>query len=174
MNPGNFDSSFDRVFVNEGGFTDVRGDRGNWTSGKVGEGELKGTKYGISAMTYFDLDIKNLTIYEAKAIYRRDWWDKLSMELLPCAMQYQMFDAALNHGMRPATKMLQNAAGVKADGSIGPVTRATVANTDINDLLMRFLGERLIFMTNVSTWHLFGKGWARRIAHNLKLAAKDN
>ena len=38
-----FEKSFGRVFRNEGGFQKDPKDRGNWTSGKVGVGELKGT-----------------------------------------------------------------------------------------------------------------------------------
>ena len=169
-----FDKAFDRVFTNEGGFQIDPADRGNWTSGIVGQGELKGTKYGLSAMTYPNLDIKNLTLAQAKAIYKRDWWDKLGMEKFRPAMSYQMFDAAINHGMHNATKILQYAVGAKADGAIGPKTRSAAASMELNDLLMCFLAERLVFMTDVRTWDRYGKGWARRIAHNLKLASNDN
>lgn len=169
-----YDKSFGRVFRNEGGFQNDRADRGNWTSGRVGVGQLLGTKYGLAAMTYPDLDIPNLTLEEAKAIYKRDWWDKLRMDKFRPAMQYQMFDAAINHGMRNATKMLQRAAGAKPDGIIGPKTREAIAEVELNDLLMCFLAERLEFMTVIHTWPRFGKGWARRIAHNLKIASRDN
>lgn len=169
-----FDKAFERVFTNEGGFQDDPKDRGNWTSGKVGVGELKGTKFGLAAMTYPQLDIKNLTLSQAKEIYKRDWWDKLGMERFRSAMQYQMFDAAINHGMHNATKILQYAVSAKADGIIGPKTRAAAAGMELNDLLMCFLAERLVFMTDIRTWEHYGKGWARRIAHNLKLASKDN
>lgn len=169
-----FDKAFERVFTNEGGFQDDPKDRGNWTSGKVGVGELKGTKFGLAAMTYPQLDIKNLTLSQAKEIYKRDWWDKLGMERFRSAMQYQMFDAAINHGMHNATKILQYAVSAKADGIIGPKTRAAAASMELNDLLMCFLAERLVFMTDIRTWEHYGKGWARRIAHNLKLASKDN
>ena len=48
---GMFDKVFNRVIGHEGGFQNMHHDRGNWTGGKVGEGELKGTKFGLSAMT---------------------------------------------------------------------------------------------------------------------------
>lgn len=169
-----YDKSFDRVFKNEGGFQADPKDRGNWTTGRIGEGELVGTKFGLAAMTYPHLDIKNLTREDAKAIYKRDWWDKLGMDKFRPAMQYQMFDAAINHGMHNATEMLQRAAGAKDDGIIGPKTRAAVASVELNDLLMLFLAERLEFMTVIRTWPRYGKGWARRIAHNLKVASRDN
>lgn len=169
-----FDKAFDRVFTNEGGFQDDPQDRGNWTSGIVGVGELKGTKFGLAAMTYPTLDIRNLTLEQAKVIYKRDWWDKLGMEQFRPAMQYQMFDAAINHGIYNATRILQYAIGTKSDGIIGPKTRAAASNMELNDLLMCFLAERLVFMTDIRTWDRYGKGWARRIAHNLQLASRDN
>ena len=68
-----FNKVFDRVIGHEGGFQADPKDRGNWTSGVVGQGELKGTKFGLAAMTYPHLDIKNLTVDQAKAIYFEDW-----------------------------------------------------------------------------------------------------
>lgn len=169
-----FDTSFDRVIGHEGGFQNDAKDRGNWTSGKIGVGYLNGTKFGLSAMTYPTLDIKNLTVEQAKVIYKADWWDKLGMGKFPQAISFQMFDAAINHGMGSATKMLQRAVGVKDDGAIGPQTIAKVSGFDLNDLLMLFLAERLIFMTNITTFDTYGRGWSRRVANNLKLATIDN
>jgi lysozyme family protein len=169
-----FNKSFDRVFTNEGAFQNNRDDRGNWTTGVIGKGKLKGTKFGLAAMTYPDLDIRNITLLQAKRIYKRDWWDKLGMALLPVAFQYQMFDAAINHGMHNATEMVQRAADTPDDGVIGPNTRAAIGKVEINDLLMGFLAERLEFMTYIGSWGSFGKGWARRIAHNLRMATLDN
>lgn len=169
----NFDTAFDRSLDSEGGFQADPNDRGNWTTGIQGKGRLKGTKYGIAAMTYPDVDIKGLTVAEAKTIYRRDWWDRFNMDQFPSALQAQMFDAAINHGMHTATRLVQRAVGVKDDGIIGPVTRGAIAQTEINDLLMLFLAERLEFMTNLRTWSNFGRGWARRIAQKLKYAAED-
>lgn len=168
-----FDLCFDRVIGHEGGFQKNPGDRGNWTSGKVNVGKLVGTKFGLAAMTYPDLDIPNLTVDQAKAIYYRDWWVKLDMELFKPALSYQMFDAAINHGMHNASAMLQRAVGTPDDGALGPVTKRALDLMTLDDILMCFLAERLDFMTYVGTWDTFGKGWARRIALNLKLAAQD-
>ena len=169
-----FDKIFSRLISHEGGFQNDKEDRGNWTGGAVGKGKLKGTKYGLSAMTYPHLDIKNLTLEQAKAIYFEDWWSPLGISSMRPAMQFQMFDAAINHGTRSATKMLQRAIGVKDDGVIGPVTLAAKDKVDINDLLMLFIAERIEFFTQVRTFDIYGKGWMNRMAENLKLASKDN
>lgn len=169
-----FDTVFDRTIGSEGGFQADRRDRGNWTSGEVGKGELKGTKYGLSAMTYPDLDIKAITLQQAKDIYRRDWWDKLGMERWPKSMQFQMFDAAFNHGSGRANQFLQYAVGVKQDGKIGPATMAAVNAMDANDIVMRFLAKRLRYFTEVKTWDAYSRGWTRRVADCLEFAAEDN
>lgn len=168
-----FNLCFDRVIGHEGNFQKINGDRGNWTSGKVGVGRLVGTKFGISAMTYPTLDIPNLTVEQAKAIYYKDWWIKLDMELFKPALSYQMFDSAINHGMHNTTCMLQRAINTPDDGDIGPATLRALNIMTLEDILFCFIGERLEFMTYVGTWDTFGKGWARRIALNLKLAAQD-
>jgi len=169
-----FDTAFNRVIGHEGGFQKMHHDRGNWTSGKVGEGELKGTKFGLAAMTYPNLDIENLTVEQAKEIYFKDWWIPLKMERFRPAMQYQFFDASINHGARNATKMLQRAVGTKDDGVIGDKTIAAKDAKDINDMLMLFIAERISFFVKCATFDKDGKGWMNRMAANLKIASQDN
>ena len=169
-----FTVAFDRIIGHEGGFQDDRLDRGNWTGGRVGQGELKGTNFGLSAMTYPDEDIKGMSIDRAKEIYFSDWWKPLKMDKMPKAVTYQLFDAAINHGMHRASILLQKAVDAKPDGIIGSKTIQAVVSADLNDVLIRFLSERLRFMAYISTWPRFGKGWAIRIADNLLLAAEDN
>ena len=170
----NFDNAFDRVIGHEGGFTDDPLDRGNWTSGTCNVGKCNGTKYGLAAMTYPTLDIRNLTLSQAKDIYKRDWWDKLGMDKYPPALSYQMFDAAINHGSGRAIQFLQKAVGTTADGVIGPKTLTAVYSKDKNDLLLLFLAERLQYFTEVKTWKTYCTGWTRRVVQNLRYAAEDN
>lgn len=169
-----FNKVFDRVIGHEGGFQADPKDRGNWTSGVVGQGELKGTKFGLAAMTYPHLDIKNLTVDQAKAIYFEDWWVALKMDSYPPALAYQMFDAAVNHGSGRAIQFLQRAVGTKDDGILGPKTMKATAAININDVLMLFIAERLQYFTEVKTWDIYGKGWTRRMVQNLRYAAEDS
>jgi lysozyme family protein len=66
-----FNASFDRLISPkvEGGFTLNPKDSGNWTGGKIGVGELKGSNFGISAAAYPKLDIKNLTREKVRPLY---------------------------------------------------------------------------------------------------------
>lgn len=169
-----FETTFSRTIGHEGKFQANPKDRGNWTGGKEGVGELKGTKWGLAAMTYPHLDIASITLEQAKEIYYNDWWLKLKMERWPNVMKYQMFDAAFNHGSGRANQFLQYAARVKDDGVIGPKTITAVNMTDPNDLVLRFLAKRLRYFTEVKTWAEFSKGWSLRVAQCLEYAAEDN
>ena len=147
-----FDQAFERLIGHEGKFTNDRQDRGNWTTGVIGKGELKGTKYGISAMTYPDLDIKNLTLVQAKKIYNRDWWDKINADQINPALVFQVWDFAINAGMGTAKRKLQLAVGVLDDGIIGNLTIQAINKAELNDILLKFNAERLKYYTSLSTW----------------------
>lgn len=155
-----FDTAFSRVIGSEGGYVNNPADPG---------GE---TKFGISKRSYPDEDIAGLTIERAKFLWERDFWKPLG-ETHP-AIKFQCFDFAGNSGMGTAIRKLQAAVGVADDGHWGPVSAAALASMDLNDVLMRFAAQRLLFMTSLSTWGEFGRGWARRVANDLLYAAEDN
>ncbi|MBP8013244.1 MAG: secretion activator protein [Acinetobacter sp.] len=169
-----FDEAFRRLIGHEGGYSTDKRDAGNWTGGKVGVGTLKGTKFGLAANTYPSLDIKNITLAQAKEIYKKDWWDKLGGHGLHSAITFQLWDFAINAGKSRAIKELQQVAGVTADGIIGPKTIEAVNGLDLNDVLLSLTAERLKFYTSLGTWSTYGKGWTNRVADNLKYAAQDN
>lgn len=169
-----FDDCFARLINVEKGFTNDPKDAGNWTGGRIGVGVNKGTKYGIAANTYPDLDIENLTIEQAQDIYRRDWWDALGADDLDSAIVFQLWDFAVNTGMQRAVMALQRAVGVQDDGQLGPVSEAAVNRMDKNDVLLRFNAQRLRFYTRANSWSDSGKGWVNRVAANLDYAAQDN
>lgn len=160
----NFEFVFNEVVGHEGGFTRGYHDRGNWTSGNVGEGELKGTKYGISAMAYPSLDIENLTLVEAREIYRRDYWTPIYGDRLPSGIDLFTFDAAVNQGITRAAKFLQYAAGVATDGIIGPITLGAVEDTPPMELLEEAAARRMHeYMLLDSLDDRYGLGWSRRL-----------
>ena len=104
---GSFEFAFAKVVSVEGGYVDDPKDPGG------------ATKFGISQRSYPNVDIKNLTLDQAKAIYRADYWDAVSGDELPDPLSHLVFDAAVNQGVSPAQKMMQEALGVKVDGEIG-------------------------------------------------------
>ena len=167
-----FNTAFDRLISHEGGYSDDRRDPGNWTGGQVGRGELKGTKFGIAANSYGYLDIKNLTVEQAKAIYKQDFWDILG-EAHP-AIKFQLFDAAVNHGRGNAIRFLQRAVRVADDGVWGKISQAALSAMDHNDVLIRFLAFRFKFWASLTKFDTYGRGWTNRGADNLLFAAEDN
>ena len=151
-----FDQCVDKVLAHEGGYVNDSRDNG---------GE---TQWGISKRAYPQVDIKNLTRDAAKEIYRRDYWDRAQCDRLPPTLAYLLFDCAVNSGIGQAVRFLQRAVGTADDGQIGPLTLAAVNRLDQESLCARFLGQRLEFMTKLSKFDVFGKGWARRVADQLK------
>ena len=93
--------------INEGGYENNPNDSGNWTGGKVGEGELKGTKYGISASEFPALDIVNLTEAEAQAIYKSKYWLVLYEAIKDQFITNKLFDLGVLFGQGTAIKILQ-------------------------------------------------------------------
>ena len=156
-----FDAMVERVLDNEGGYSNSPLDPG---------GE---TRWGISKRAYPNVDIRNLTREGAIGIYRRDYWDRVGGDQLDPAVAFQVFDAAVNHGIGNAVRWLQRAAGVADDGIVGPVTHAAIRRMQPAALLLRFNAVRLRFYAQLSTFSAFGRGWANRIAGNLDWAAKD-
>lgn len=168
-----FEIILKRVVSHEGGFTDDKEDPGNWTGGKVGKGELKGSKYGISAASYPHLDIRNLSWTHAKEIYWQ-WYRDCKLYNYRAVMQYQLFDSAFNHGITRTNKLLQAAVGATQDGIVGKNTLAAVAAVSDEDIVLVFLATRLHFFTDLKHFTKYGRGWSRRIAQNLRYAAEDN
>jgi lysozyme family protein len=150
-----FDECFERLIGHEGGYVDHPGDPGGRT------------KFGISQRAYPGEDIKNLTLERAKTIYRRDYWGPAGCDSVPDAVRFDLFDMAVNAGVKMAVRTVQVAVGETADGVLGPRTLQALQSMPPARLLARFNGARLLALTNLPTWPAFGKGWARRIAANL-------
>jgi lysozyme family protein len=167
--------SFDRCVAftlrYEGGFTNNPNDPGNWTGGAIGRGILRGTNFGISAASYPNLDIANLTQDLAAAIYRQDYWGAIQGDALPGPVALAAFDAAVNAGPKRSVIWLQQAAGAAADGVLGPGTLAALQAGDAAALAREAVVRRLNFSTGLPAWANFGLGWSRRL---IALAAEIN
>lgn len=168
-----FNQAFDELIGHEGTLSLDPDDRGNWTGGKVGVGELKGTKYGVSAAQYPHLDIKNLTVDHAKDIYLTDYWFRHNIHQLPDAVRFDIFDAVVNSG--PGNRhrgggvvWAQRAANVTMDGIVGAQTIAAIRSMDPYQFLIRFNSYRLEFIAESKVWASQGRGLVKRIARNMR------
>lgn len=153
----NFDKAFELLISHEGGLVSNPKDPGGLT------------KYGISQKQYPNLDIANLTLPEVKELYKRDFWDRAQCDKLAPDLAFDVFDAAVNSGIGQAIRWLQRSVNVVDDGVIGPLTLAAVQRLDDTSAIRaRFSGHRLEFMSRLSTFDVFGRGWTRRVAANLQ------
>jgi lysozyme family protein len=176
-----FDRAFAVVIGHEGGFDANRQDPGNWTGGAVGAGEVSGTNWGIASAAYADeqralpeairatmpAQVRDLTLDQARALYRAAYWDRVSGDALPPPLALLVFDAAVNNGVSRAVIWLQGAVGTNPDGQLGPVTLAALSVSATKSggaaLCAEFQAQRLAFMAGLATWRIFGLGWARRL-----------
>lgn len=155
----NFEKAFDILLGHEGGFVDHPKDPGGAT--RYGITQRVARKHGYLG------DMREFPLSEAKRIARAAYWDEVEADFMPDAIRFDLFDGAYNSGPVQATKWLQRAAVVDDDGIIGPKTLAAVRAADPQKLAKRYNGFRLMFLTDLGTWPTFGRGWARRVAHNL-------
>lgn len=156
----NFDQAFHALLGHEGGFVDHPADPGGATNWGVTQRVAR--EHGYTG------DMRHLPVERAKAIYRASYWAPIRADELPATLRYATFDAAVNSGNGQAVRWLQRALGVADDGRIGPITLAAAQAAEregrADAVLRSMLGQRLVFMTNLSTWPSFGRGWARRVA----------
>lgn len=156
MEPNNFGYAFQIVIGIEKGYVDNPKDPG---------GE---TKYGISKRSYPDINIKELTLDDAKKIYKRDYWDKLECDTMPWPVCLVLFDSAVNHGITATIKMAQKVVELQDNGVFDNRLKTEMLNTPPYKFVTRFIARRLSLYTSLKTWDTFGRGWTNRIATILK------
>lgn len=144
------------ILQNEGGYVNDPNDLG---------GE---TKYGISKRAFPDLDIKELTINQAKEIYYEKYWLSLHLEgLIEDNAALQIFDMGVNAGVRRAIKIAQKIVGEKCDGMMGPKTTMAI-NLD-SDFVEQYKQARRNYYCSIvkkrNSMVKFLKGWLNRIDH---------
>lgn len=156
----NFDKSFSKLIVHEGGFVNHPSDPGGMTN-------LGVTKRVWEEWVGHPVDekaMRKLTPETVKPLYKRKYWDAVRGDDLPNGVDYCVFDAAVNSGPGRAIKWLQQAVGVTQDGAIGPKTLAAVRAADPQLLVVSYNAIRLAFLQELPTWNTFGRGWGRRVA----------
>ena len=151
-----FNEIIEVVLEHEGGYVNDPDDAG---------GE---TKYGITKRWYPSVDIKNLTIEQAKKIYHTDYWRPAKCDEVPSQLKHIYFDMCVNFGRKGAVKVLQQAANsttrnkIDVDGGIGPATLKAIRNLSID----RVRAYRVLRFANIvidkPNQEKFWVGWYRR------------
>lgn len=136
------------------------------------------TKFGISQRAYPALDIASLTLEEAIAIYKRDYWDKiLGDQIKSYSVAFAIFDQAVNRGVKTAVKNAQKSVEIKDDGVMGPITLNAINAKYEGHFLERFIDiSRNAYQSIVSSnpsQSVFIKGWLNRL-NSVADYAKEN
>ncbi len=164
MAKGNLAKCLKITLEHEGGYTNDKRDPGNWTGGKVGKGVLKGTKYGVAAASYPNLDIRNLTLADVEPIYEKNYWKPVSGDALPAGVDLVTFDYGVNSGVSRSARSLQAVLGVHVDGVIGAGTILAASKADGKGVIQAVCARRLSFLQGLKIWSTFKRGWSRRVA----------
>lgn len=161
------------VLEHEGGFTTDPDDAGNWSSGKVRQGKILGTKYGVTGKTLAGYrgravtqdDVAALTIDEAIEIFRSQYWTPIKGDDLPRGLDYAMLDFAINSGPAKAASTHQKVVGVTPDGIIGAKTLDAIRRRgDVSGQIRALCKARLAYMRTLGAkWRKYGKGWTIRV-----------
>ncbi|MDR2075069.1 MAG: hypothetical protein LBP31_02495 [Holosporales bacterium] len=94
----NFDNAISKTLRHEGGYVNDSDDHG---------GE---TKYGISKRAHPDVDIKNLTVDQAKGIYYKEYWKILDLDDVSNSdIASKIFDICVNFGEEQAKEIVKRA-----------------------------------------------------------------
>lgn len=141
----NFDKCIQLLLKDEGGYSNDPDDRGGPTNFGITIADYR--KYINSAGTA--QDVKNMTVDQAKVIYKTKYWDALDCDNLGNGVDYTCFDYGVNSGLQRPRNDLKKFSGK---------TGADLINA-IND-------ERQAFLTAIGVGHnaKFLRGWTNRVA----------
>ena len=156
-----FEKAFQYVIRNEGGYVFDKNDPG---------GE---TKFGITKKSYPALNIRDLTLEDAKKIYYRDFWQKGKFEeISDDLIVIQVFDLSVNLGIRSAVIVLQRALrsvgkNVQEDGLMGSQTLLATTDSEPRCLLAAIKSEAAGYYRQIAAKNpnqqKFLKGWLNRV-----------
>lgn len=161
---GDFDRALPIILRSEGGYVNDPDDPG---------GE---TNFGITTRTYHAFlkrssqeprSVRSITEDEVKAIYWYSYWLSAQCDRLPWPLKLIHFDCAVNCGVSAATRQLQRALGLEADGIMGPITIARSAPAGPRECY-RYLLERTFFYRSLvrrtpTAAKFLAGGWLGRI-----------
>lgn len=121
------------------------------------------TRYGIAQRWHPDVKVRELSRADAIALLETRYWFPIRGELLPWPLAAAIFDHAVHSGPGTAARALQRAVGVEADGAIGPITRAALAELPQRAILAECFRRRVRELA-LEGRPVFMAGWLARVA----------
>ena len=183
-----FDKALLFIFGNEGGYSNDPDDRGGATNLGITQSTLDRAR---RQMPDLPESVEDLTREPAAEIYRVLYWEESKADMMPYPLCTLHFDAAVNHGVGGAGKLLQqtiNNYAVKAglsvrvdeDGAVGPKTldaldECIAVKNNIALICTIYCNEREKFYRAIVASRpdqsRFLRGWLNRLDRNRALIA---
>jgi lysozyme family protein len=156
----NWEEAFAHVLKYEGGYVNHPNDPGGMTN----LGVTKRVWEEWTGKPATEADMRAITPVMVGPLYKKRYWDAVRGDDLPSGVDLCVFDCAVNAGVGRASRFLQQAVGVDADGKIGPMTISAVTAKPADEIIEAFCALREAHYKGLSTFETFGKGWMRRLA----------
>lgn len=168
-----FERALAHVLEMEGGFTDDPHDPGGPTNRGVTlatYAKWRGVTVDATSRARLIDDLKRIDGDTVAAIYRNRYWRAASCAELDAALALMHFDAAVNHGVGGAIRLLQAASGARVDGEIGPETRAAIGRGSAPSVIAEYANLRRARYRALPHFWRFGRGWLNRVDATERLA----
>ena len=111
------------------------------------------TNYGISQRAYPNLDIKNLTLDQAKEIYYRDYWLRASCNTYEYPLCVILMDTVVNNGVGWGKSAITATISANLEDTL----------TECKDLLNRRLARYDHIIEKNPKLQKYEKGWHNRL-----------
>ena len=164
----NWDEALKHILRYEGGYVNHPDDPGGMTN----LGVTKRVWEEWIGRPATETDMRALTPEKVSPLYKAKYWDAVRGDDLPSGVDLCVFDCAVNAGVGRASKFLQQAVGVTADGQIGPKTVEATTAKPADEVVERFCKLRETHYKSLPTFATFGKGWMNRLA-SIEAESKD-
>jgi uncharacterized protein (TIGR02594 family) len=168
-----FEQALEHILEMEGGFTDEVHDPGGPTNRGITLqvfADWRGVRLDAGSRAALKGELQNIDLQTVRAIYRKRYWKPAGCAAMPAPLALFHFDAAVNHGVTGAIRLLQAAVGTDVDGEIGPLTRAAMARLAPEEILRRYANVRRDRYRALPHFWRFGRGWLNRVGATLKRA----
>lgn len=156
------------IFQWEGGWSDVKEDRGGKTNMGITLDTWKSQGYDKDGDGDIDADdLRIISREDVVGLLRKGYWDRWRADYI-CNQSIAniLVDWTWNSGTN-GIKIPQRILGLKADGIVGPITLNTVNASNQRNLFDLIKSERISFVNNIvrkdPSQQKFLKGWLNRI-----------
>ena len=161
-----------RTPITDGRFSDDPYDPGGPTNRGVTlevYANFKGQTIDAGSRPRLISELKSIPDATVEAIYRQRYFEPAQCPAFTAPLALMHFDAAVNHGVGAAIRMLQQVAKVAIDGEIGSETLSAIGARSLVDLIDDYAEIRRARYRALPHFWRFGRGWLKRVDATLAL-----